>query len=108
MITMIIPSESYKLLKRFDKLEIFDLKVSDMRNIHILADAEYIKIHFRPTIEDLSKNSCWTNYLTITPKGRIYISDLRSQRLRFTIPLVISSCLSIIALIISIIALLKP
>lgn len=105
---MIIPRKSYKLLKRFDKLEIFDLKVCNMRDIHILADAEYIKFHVHPTIEELSINPCWTNYLTITPKGRIYISDLRSQRIRFTFPIIVSSCLSIIAIIISIIALLKP
>lgn len=46
--------------------------------------------------------------INITEQGKSYLDALHTEKFRFAVPLIISTALSVIALFISIIALIKP
>lgn len=100
-----LPRYAIKLLKRIDCLEEFKINPASMRAIKILGDRGYIKFHQPLTINSLIENDNWQYYFTITSEGRVYLSDSRHSTIRYWIPIAISNLIAIIALIISIIAL---
>lgn len=104
----ILEKRTLKLLKKIKRLNKFDIKVSDLYDINILNSEGYIQVFGTLTAENLVKSPNWMNYLAITPQGKLYLSTYRHQRITFLIPIVISTTLSLIAIIISLIALIKP
>lgn len=46
-------------------------------------------------------------YISISKHGRIRLDDLRAERFRYWYPIIVSNVLSVIAIIVSVIALLK-
>lgn len=103
-----IPKNALKILTKISILESFNIKPSDIGDLKILIDKELIKLHKNITVDNLKQNADCFNYVTITTSGEIYLQSIKSQKTQFWIPLVFSSTLSIIAIIISIFALIKP
>lgn len=100
-----LPRYAIKLLKRIDCLEEFKINPASMRAIKILGDRGYIKFHQPLTLNSLIENDNWQHYFAITSEGRIYLSNSKQNTLRYWIPIVISNLIAIIALVISIFAL---
>lgn len=103
-----IPSKSCKILKLLDKQSSFNIEPYNFGYIRILIDEGLVKQHKSLTLENLKKNAKSSDYLTITTNGVIYLATNKIDNMRIYIPVIVSSVLSVIAIIISIFALLKP
>lgn len=100
----IIPKQSYNLLKSMIKYKDFDIKSCDLSYIKILEESGFIKIHKKPSPELLLNNSKCFSYIHLTTSGKIYVSSYQE----FHRQTLINRTLSIIAIIISVIALVMP
>jgi len=100
-----IPRKSRKLLRKIDKQKRFDIKVADMSDINLLIDNGLIVFVTAPTIHKMKENPSSTSYVSITPKGRIYLATYHDEQLKFYVPFLITTLISLIALIVSIVAL---
>ena len=103
----VLDRKTYKFLKRISKLDFFDLRVSNIEYIHLLQAEGFIQIFGDLTPESIMKSASWNEYLAITPEGKLYISTYRHSLINFYVPLIINTLLSVIAIVISIIALCK-
>lgn len=101
-----LPHRTNKLLKKINRLKHFDITVSNTSDIVLLADRSYVKFHRAFSPESLNENSDWMSYLTITPKGKIYLATLRDENIKFFIPLILSNLMALVAVAISIVSLL--
>lgn len=90
-----LPHKTNKILRKIDKMDPFNIKVSDISSLKILDDLGFINIHSSLTVNKLRQNSNWMNYLTITTQGKLYIETYKHEEIKFWIPTLIS----IIALI---------
>lgn len=103
-----VSKNALKILTKLSIPETFNIKVSDIGDLRILINKGLLKLHKNITIDNLKKDSNCLSYVTITIDGEIYLESIKAQKKQFWIPLIFSSVLSIIAIIISIFALLKP
>jgi hypothetical protein len=103
-----ISKNAYKILKKLYTHKDFNIKPSDMSDLSALIKEGLLKLHKNITTDNLKKDASCLSYVTITHNGIIYIETIKNQRKQFWIPLVLSSTLSVIAIIISIFSLLKP
>lgn len=102
-----ISKNAYKILIRLYTYKDFNIKPSDMNDLSILIKEGLLKLHKNITADNLKKDSDCFSYVTITHKGTIYVETIKNQRKQFWIPLILSSTLSVAAIIISIFSLLK-
>lgn len=103
-----ISKNAYKILTRLYVHKDFYIRPSDMNDLSFLIKEGLLKLHKNITADNLKNDSSCLNYVTITNNGIIYVESIKNQKKQFWIPLALSSTLSVIAIIISIFALLKP
>lgn len=103
-----LPNKTNKFLNDIYKQKRFNIEVPMFEHISILSDQNYIKVHKDFPRIDSSLIYPWEHYIHITNEGKLYLSTLKFENRKFYIPIIVSSCLSIIAIIISIVALLRP
>ncbi len=92
-----------KLLKKIKKSHLFDItdfSQDDMNIIRYLMSQKYVCYK-----SDLMHNE--KRYCQITEQGKSFLSQTYTSTFRFWVPIIISNILSTLAIIISIIALLK-
>lgn len=99
-----LPISTNKILRKIDKLQSFHIKPCDINDLTLLLCEGYIQIHNGLSPANLLNNSCWINYVTITPQGRIYLATIRDENMRFYLPIILSNLIAIISLIVSIVS----
>ena len=99
-----LPKAAHKLLKRIYLQEYFEITTKDLHDFFLLSKEGYIKSIASLPVQNLPDKMPWYDFFVITSKGEVYLSSLRNDKVRYYIPIVIS----ILSLLISIIALLKP
>lgn len=88
----VVNSDFYSMFK-YEEIEIIQM-------LNALSSKELIKLT-PPNAQ------CKYPHITITPKAFSYIPDLQDNLFRFWIPIIVSSCLSVAAITISLISLLS-
>lgn len=104
----------YNFLKKIYKVD--SLKYSELSNqekdiCHFLKDNGYVDYDKITSCDDSSELPLFYEDILnvkINEKGKSYCYSLHEDKFRFTIPNIINAILAIIAIIISIFALLKP
>lgn len=109
-----LTTSQIKMLKSISKaspLAYTSLSEHERSTCDFLKDLGYISFSTVSRMEN--KNGCsqfWeeTESVSVTELGKAYLAWLHTDKFRFTVPNLINAVLSIIAIIISLFALLKP